>query len=182
MDCTNLVNAPTIPNSVTDACMAFMNCYSLTNVPDMDGATNLSDLGRTFEYCNHLVKAPVIPSGVTNIITAFARCDSLTGNIIIYSNHITNAGNCFYMTTLDKDVYIPFKYENGVQSATYNAFTAAGYSPTTRKDGAILKDITPLLPSKDYQYTVQGDGTAVLTKYIGTSTKVVGPSKVEGDL
>ena len=112
----------------------------------------------------------------------FDSCKALTGDILIKSNKISNADAFFLGTTLEKNVYIPLTYANGVNTVTYNSFTRAGYSTTTPREGAILKDITPLLPSKDYQYTVQGDGTAVLTKYIGTSTTVIGPRQVEGDL
>jgi hypothetical protein len=63
---------------------------------------------------------------------AFAWCTNLIGNIYIGSENITNAEACFYNTALEKNVYIPFTYANGVNTLTYNAFTNYGYLPTER--------------------------------------------------
>jgi hypothetical protein len=57
----------------------------------------------------------------------FSHCENLQGTINVLSNQITNAWYCFYRTSLAKNVYIPFKYSNGVNSATFNSFVTAGY-------------------------------------------------------
>ena len=72
----------------------------------------------------------------------FSHCENLTGNIYILSNRITNATDCFNMTSAIKNVYIPFTYSNNVPSATYNSFISAGYN--TEGSGiynVYLKDI-----------------------------------------
>ena len=118
--CYNLVNAPEIPNSVINMCATFQSCYNLVNAPVI--SNSVINMSSTFASCYNLVNAPEIPNGVTNMSSAFSYCRNLTGNIYIYSNNITNAYRCFQGTSLSKNVYIPFKYQNGVNTKTYNAF------------------------------------------------------------
>ena len=72
------------------------------------------------------------------------------GNILIYSDKITNISNCFRFTNenKDKDVYIPFTYENGVNTKTYKSFISAGYGtdPNNRRDGVCLFDLATYQP------------------------------------
>lgn len=72
--CTNLINAPDIPNSVTKMSNTFRGCKSLTTVP-------------------------TIPSSVTEMDLTFYGCTSLTGTIEINSNP-TYYTSCFFGTTL----------------------------------------------------------------------------------
>jgi hypothetical protein len=100
---------------------------------------------------------------------------------MIHSNRITNAYNCFNETTLRKNVYIPFTYENGVNTETYNAFINAGYDKNGTTNGVYLKDINNPIPKysvdvSNYNYTLLEDGTLYLNKYTGTSPNVIGPS------
>jgi len=118
-DCSNIVNAPIIPNSVT---------Y-------MSG---------TFEDCSNIVNAPIIPNSVTYMFGTFSNCYNLKGNVYIQSENITNAYNCFYCafnTPLTKNVYIPFKYENGEYTKTYNSFINVGYNENGTKHNVYLKNI-----------------------------------------
>jgi hypothetical protein len=119
--CSNLVNAPVIPNSVTD-------------------------MSQTFYQCSNLVNAPEIPNSVDNMRNTFYRCYNLTGDIIIHSENILNCINCFKVTTLPKNVYIPFTYGNNVNTLTYNSFINAGYTtdPSNRVNGVLLIDIATL--------------------------------------
>lgn len=161
--CKNLTYVPTIPNSVTSLRFTFRGCISLkdapnienTNITDMAGAfwdcTNLVNVSNlpnsvinaqaTFYGCSNLVTAPVIHSSVKTAVRIFEDCTKLTGNITIYSENITNADNAFRGTSLQKNVYIPFTYDNGVNTKTYNAFTSAGYTTTGTVNGVYLKDI-----------------------------------------
>ena len=66
---TNLIEAPKIPNTVTN-------------------------LSRTFQHCSQLIKAPIIPSGVTNMYGTFAQCSSLTEAPKIPST-VTNMSRTF---------------------------------------------------------------------------------------
>ena len=47
-------------------------------------------------------------------------------------------------TSLTKNVYIPFTYQNRESTPTYNAFISAGYDEFGTKNGVYLMDINPL--------------------------------------
>ena len=124
--CYNLLNAPVIPNGVTNMTRAFAYCYNLVNVPEIpDSVINLYD---TFYGCSNLVNAPEIPDSVNSMSTTFYNCSNLIGDIIIHSENITNTNRCFFYTTKEKDVYIPFKY-NVLEDmyAWYESSPASGY-------------------------------------------------------
>jgi hypothetical protein len=83
-------------------------------------------------------------------------------------------------TTKTKNVYIPFTYENGVNTATYNSFISAGYNENGTNCGVYLKDIntyvdpnTPTGPTytqttlSDFNYSTSGN-TTYLNTYNGT--------------
>jgi hypothetical protein len=145
---SSLTNAPIIPNSVIDMHFTFHGSL-FTNAPIIPNS--VIDMRGTFESCHNLVNAPEIPESV-NILGnnssswcqgCFDSCINLTGDVIIHSNQIEKAYNCFNNTSLTKNVYIPFNYTNGETSATYNAFINAGYgtNPNNRKDGVCLYDL-----------------------------------------
>ena len=137
--CNKLVNAPIIPNSVTNMGLTFISCSNLTNIPEIPNS--VTNMNSTFGGCRSLVNAPIIPNSVTNMNSTFEFCYNLVGNINILSNQITDATNCFANTTLTKNVYIPYTYENSVNTATYNAFINAGYDENGTSCGVYLKDI-----------------------------------------
>ena len=130
---------PTIPNSVVDMCGTFAYCRNLTTTPSLPNA--VINIAECFMNCSNITSAGYIPNSVTNVRNTFAGCNNLTGSIYIQSNKIGDVKDCFANTSLDKNVYIPFTYENGVNTKTYNTFINAGYSTSTRKYGALLKDI-----------------------------------------
>ena len=114
-------------------------------------------------------------NNIIDICKAFDGCANLTGDIIIGSNIITNANRCFANTSLDKNVYIPFYYSNGMVSATYNAFISAGYSETERKDGVLLKKLRNYNVDFD-GYIITNNGADVeLQKYEGSESIIVTP-------
>ena len=59
--------------------------------------------------------------------STFSSCTNLGSQIYILSQNITYAVDCFYNTSLPKDVYIPYTYDNGEYTKTYNSFNIAGY-------------------------------------------------------
>lgn len=140
--CRNLVNAPVIPNSVTDMSSTFAQCRNLVNAPVIPAS--VTNMYRTFYHCTNLVNAPVIPASVTKMHAAFEGCKNLTGNIYIENNNVSSADMCFFMTTLPKNVYIPFTYSNGVNTKTYNSFISYGYKTDGSVEGVYLKDIGTL--------------------------------------
>ena len=148
-DCHSLSNAPIIPNSVTNMCRTFSECYNLVNVPEIpDSVTNLS---YTFNGCSRLINSSIIGNNVLDMTRCFSYCTNLTGDIVIYSENVNNISDCFYGTSLDKNVYIPYK-NNGNYTQTYNTFINAGYSVYKKVNGVLLKysnsptiifDVTP---------------------------------------
>jgi hypothetical protein len=117
----------------------FFACYNLTTPPIIPNS--VVNMHGTFSHCYNLTTAPIIPNQVSSIIYTFYNCQNLSGNIYIYSQNIISAGNCFQLSTLTKNVYIPFTYDNGVNTATYNAFKNAGYNENGIIWGVYLKDI-----------------------------------------
>ena len=165
--CYSLTDAPIIPKSVTNMHETFYYCNKLTTIYDLNEYTNLTDIAWAFG-ATKISKAPKLPNSITNISMSFAylydlviapdlsdctnltdisrtfiNCNSLTGDIYIGSNQITNAINCFVNTSLNKNVYIPFTYQNGDNTLTYNSFINAGYTtdPNNRINGVCLFDL-----------------------------------------
>lgn len=75
-DCTNMVYAPELPDTVVDLDHAFDGCGALLEAPVIP--SGVTDLIATFQYCSALTKAPAIPTGVTGLNKTFAFCSSLT--------------------------------------------------------------------------------------------------------
>lgn len=138
-ECKKLVNMPVIPNSVINMGAAFRYCHALTEVSTIPNS--VASLYLTFGQSQRLTTANNIPASVTNMVWTFWDCTNLTGNIYIHSNQIANAYQCFNGTSLIKNVYIPFTYDNGVNTKTYNAFITAGYKIDGSVNGVYLKDI-----------------------------------------
>ena len=67
-DCTSLLEAPEVPETVTDMAGAFKNCTSL-------------------------VKGPYIPASVKYLTDTFNSCTSLTGTLVIDGTASDNAGS-----------------------------------------------------------------------------------------
>jgi len=148
--CTNLTNAPVIPNSVTALPHTFQSCYALENAPTIPASvTNMTstfaectsivnmpaipnsviDMQSTFSQCSKLSNLIAIPLSVRNMYRTFNACTNLPQSIMILSKDITNAVECFAGTdNKQKNVFLPFQYLNNTYTPTYNAFVAAGYS------------------------------------------------------
>lgn len=167
--CINLINAPVIPANVTNVASTFYNCTNLVNAPVIPA--NVTSMYSTFCYCRNLKNAPVIPNSVTNMGYTFAYCYNLTGNIYIKSNRINNTSmqNCFYGTTLPKNVYIPSQGYNAIAN-TWNAAFNTTYG-INGKNGVTVMDDAAL----DWTYTTN-DTATLLTKYTGTKADVTVPT------
>ena len=75
-NCLNLIEAPTIPSSVTTMHSTFDNCPLLKKAPVLP--LGVEDITGAFQSCTSLTEAPEIPSSVTNMVQAFENCSSLT--------------------------------------------------------------------------------------------------------
>ena len=124
--------------NINDMRLSFYNCFNLTDVSNLN--SDVTNMYQTFYNCFNLVNAPVIPNSVTNIWGAFDTCSNLTGDVIIHSEVILDATDCFNNTSLTKNVYIPFQ-NNGVNTLTYNSFINAGYDELGTTNGVYLKDL-----------------------------------------
>ena len=146
--CQNLNQNIQIPNSVTEMYGTFYSCYNLnqniqipSSVKDMShtfsGCDNLNqniqipnsvtDMSHTFYFCYNLNQSIQIPNSVTDMSYTFYGCLNLSSRINILSQNVTDASSCFSEGPLPKDVYIPYTYDNGAYTKTYNAFKSAGY-------------------------------------------------------
>ena len=83
-DCTNLISAPEIPDTVISMSKAFSGCSSLQSVGKLPSA--LTSMDNAFHKCASLTVAPEIPSSVEDVSQAFAECSSLSGTITVNGN------------------------------------------------------------------------------------------------
>ncbi|MBE5963583.1 MAG: sigma-70 family RNA polymerase sigma factor [Lachnospira sp.] len=74
-DCTQLIKAPVIPDTVTNMSATFQGCTSLVEAPVIP--ETVTDMSYTFSGCKSLVEAPVIPETVTDMSYTFSGCKSL---------------------------------------------------------------------------------------------------------
>ena len=135
--CNKITDAPVLPN-VTYLDNTFMYCTNLVNAPVIPNT--VIRMSETFESCSSLINAPVIPESVTNCCRAFDNCSNLTGDVRFLSKEIIDVTGLFESTTLTKNVYIPYTYENRVNTTTYNTFVAAGYDENGTLEGVHLMD------------------------------------------
>ena len=91
--CNNLINAPVIPNSVTNMSGTFENCQNLTNAPVIPNS--VISIRTTFMGCYNLINAPVIPNSVTNMEGTFRDCSNLV-NAPEIPESVENIVNLFY--------------------------------------------------------------------------------------
>lgn len=168
-ECTNMINTPIIPEGVESLSFTFSDCTNITTAPIIPNS--VTDMSYAFRFCEKLTTVSIIPNNVTRMEETFCGCTSLTGDITIKSTEITNATNCFLSTSLTKNVYMPITYANGVNTATYNSFVAAGYDANGTTSGVYIKDIDTLrIPN--WTWTESGN-KVTLTAYNGTNNVVV---------
>lgn len=175
--CINLVNLTLkISNKITNLSETFSQCYNLTTQPMPTIPNTVVNMHKTFYYTYRIHSYPNIPASVTDMSETFSDCYNFTGNIYISSYNVSNAYNCFAFTgNARKDIYLPFKYENGVASQTYNSFIAAGYTTTGTLNGIYLKDYTPQedlpIDQGSWQYTKSGSNI-ILENYTSMNASV----------
>ncbi len=89
--CTNLVEAPKIPSTVTSTDSMFEGCTSLSKAPMIpNGVENIRGM---FKNCTNLASAPNIPDSVTYMQSTFSGCTNLTSASI--GNGVENMDNTF---------------------------------------------------------------------------------------
>ncbi len=135
-----------IPSSVTSMAWTFSSCQNLNqNIQIPSSVTNMSG---TFTSCTNLNQNIQIPNSVTDMYHTFTSCTNLSSRINILSQNIANAAGCFSSTSLPKDVYIPYTYDNGTYTKTYNSFNSAGYFGGI--NGVTMHDLNSTSGGGDY--------------------------------
>lgn len=141
-NCTKLTGC-TLPPNCVNASSAFQFCTSLVTMPTLpNGIKDISDICLS---CNKLTTASIIPATVTSIAYAFYNCENLTGTINILSPNINTAASAFHGISVAhpgrrKNVYIPFKYANGVNTVTYDTLIWCGYTTNGSEYNVYLMD------------------------------------------
>ena len=145
-NCSSLNQNIQIPNSVTNMSGTFRNCTNLNQ--NIQIPNRVTDMFGTFAHCSSLNQNIQIPDSVTNMDDTFRNCNSLNGDIMILSSLVANAARCFSNTSLPKNVYIPYAYENGRHTITFISFKFAGYidssGVSTGQDGVTVIDLNSL--------------------------------------
>ena len=90
--CSNLIDAPEIPVSVTNMNRTFEGCSNLKGAPIIPKC--VTSMYATFSGCSSLTEAPVIPVGVTNMQSTFYKCSNLTETPVIPES-VTNMYQTF---------------------------------------------------------------------------------------
>lgn len=177
-NCTNLIKCRPLPESATLTMNVYWGCTNLVELPPVPRNSTLQR--GMYTRCSNVVTAPIIPQNVNDVSFCFTRCTNLTGDVLILSNEVTNAASFVYGSSLTKNVYIPFTYDNGVNTATYNAFINAGYTTTGSVNGVYLKDLDTYMSTHNFTYTTSGTNVT-LTNYTGSSNTVTIPYTFKGE-
>lgn len=142
-NCQNLTSVSNINPSITNMATTFAMCQKLkqgVQVPD-----SVEYMDYTFAYCSNFSQPIQIPSTAQSLGQTFDGCTNFSDDVIVYSNKIYNARGIFNNTSLSKNIYIPFKYSNGINSATFNSFVSAGYltsaGVSTGRNGVTVHDL-----------------------------------------
>ena len=174
-NCENLLNVTNINDNVTNMYYAFYNCQKLETAPIIP--SSVTNMGETFYNCTNLTSAPIIPNSVTNMFETFYNCNKLSGDVYILSSEVSNAYSAFgdsYRQNI-VTVYIPFTYQNGEYTNTYNSFNNQyGSSQSVRLMDIYGQNID--LTDWGYQLITNGySNDAMLTSYDGNNIDVVVP-------
>ena len=142
--CNSLTTVPSFPPTAQNTEYCFTNCYNLSSVANVL-PNNITNAEYMFGNCTYLENVNLFfPSTVINMTGTFQRCNYMTGNIYIYS---TEAGHPSFPTSSApiKNVYIPFKYDNGVNTKIYNAYDSYyGVSTAGSYYNIYIKDLKSL--------------------------------------
>ena len=103
-------------------------------------APNCTNAINMFVNCPNLATVSINAPNLANVCDMFSGCTNLAGQLYFNSVNITNAVNCFYNTSLKKDVIIKFLDDNDQPTATYTAFNTA--YPVNTVNGIIHNGVT----------------------------------------
>ncbi|MBQ4602516.1 MAG: leucine-rich repeat protein [Clostridia bacterium] len=102
-NCTALTSAPAIPEGVENMTYAFWGCSSLTETPELPESVKI--LKGTFYKCTALTSAPEL-IGIEDLTQAFDGCTNLTGEVTLATDNAAKAfrGTNVTSVKITKDV------------------------------------------------------------------------------
>ena len=93
-NCTNLTGNPVCGNNVKDMSLSYGHCINLTGNPVC--GDNVTNMYRTYYDCINLTGNPVCGPNVTNMCSTYeGAINCHYGNMIMYSNNVSNMYRCF---------------------------------------------------------------------------------------
>ena len=187
-DCTNLTSI-TIPDSVTSIVVwAFWGCSSLTSITIPNSVTSIGKMA--FYDCTNLTSI-TIPDHVTTIGEgAFWDCTNLTS--ITIPDSVTSIGHDAFYKCKNLTIYCEAKSKPEGWHAKWNPHNRPvvwGYGSSSPKENEVCESSKPSTdstttpkpsPTEGLKFTVTG-GTATVTGYKGTDTKVIIPATIIRD-
>lgn len=102
-NCTNLIEAPAIPNGVIAMVQTFLNCTALEKAPVIPDS--VEEMNQAFSKCTSLKTAPALPEEVEDIYMAFYNCTALENGPTAITSGVVNMAEAFYGCTSLK--YLP---------------------------------------------------------------------------
>ncbi|MCR5652266.1 MAG: leucine-rich repeat domain-containing protein [Ruminococcus sp.] len=138
---------------------AFYNCTSLTSIDIPNGVTRIG--ASAFYGCSGL-ESVTIGNSVEKIeAVAFSNCSSLTGVTIASSE-----------TLIDSSAF----------NNCSDGLIIYGFDPSSAKDYAEQNGITfvALSSHSDYEYTLDENDLATITRYNGSDTEIMIPDSIDG--
>ena len=93
-NCINLTGNPVCGNNVKDMSLSYGHCTNLTGNPVC--GDNVTNMYRTYYDCINLTGNPVCGPNVTNMCSTYeGAVNCHYGNMIMYSNNVSNMYRCF---------------------------------------------------------------------------------------
>ncbi|MBQ9428034.1 MAG: leucine-rich repeat protein, partial [Clostridia bacterium] len=109
LNCTNLVVAPDLPDTVYALEQTFFGCTALTTVPHLP--VHGTVMSATFKGCTSLVDAPALPEAVVSMISTFHSCTSLA-NAPALPEGLQDLTLAFYGTAITSAPALPSTARN----------------------------------------------------------------------
>ena len=172
--CTNFNSNINISDSMVNMRWTFGRCQSLNPSNPIVISDTVINMSSTFDNCTSLDQDVYIGGSLVTSSGAFQSCQNFSSNIYIESPCIANYADTFNNTSLPKNVYIPFKYINNVNTVTYNSFKSIYGSG---QNGVTLISTSKVNATLSTNWGgVETESRIGLLTYKGSSASVVGPT------
>ena len=96
-----LETVPNLPKNLVEMTGAFYECDKLTTVPEIPSGVECMDIAF---YRSGIVNAPDIPSNVKTMVGTFGECSSLTGEIVFNANPEEYIGCFMYVDLVEQNI------------------------------------------------------------------------------